>query len=126
MSIEDTKSITDTFVCVSADCSVEYSMVPVGKKETKSIHQIQYELLTERPYYYTHEELIYQVYLIHKVSRQMILKFLLKAYVSSFSPNRMHVSGHPCFQSSMDGARIMILRTNCPLWHGISRICPIS
>jgi hypothetical protein len=59
-------SITDTFVRVSADCSVEHSVVPVGKKETKSVHQIQYELLTERPYYYTHEDLIFQVYLVHK------------------------------------------------------------
>jgi hypothetical protein len=66
MSIEDTKSITDTFVRVSADCSVVHSVVPIGKKETKSVHQIQYELLTERPYYYTHEELIFQVHLIHK------------------------------------------------------------
>jgi hypothetical protein len=66
MSFEETKSITDTFVCVSADSSAEHSMVPVSKKETKSVHQIQYELLTERPYYYTHEELIYQVHLIHK------------------------------------------------------------
>jgi hypothetical protein len=66
MSIEEKKSITDTFVRVSADCSVEHSIVPISKKETKSVHQIQYELLTERPYYYTHEELIFQVYLIHK------------------------------------------------------------
>jgi hypothetical protein len=58
--------ITDTFVRVSADCATEHSVVPISKKVTKSVHQIQYELLIERPYYYTHEELIFQVHLIHK------------------------------------------------------------
>ncbi|QGQ93966.1 hypothetical protein EHS13_03115 [Paenibacillus psychroresistens] len=66
MSIEETKTITDTFVRVSPDSSAEHSRVPISKNETKSVHQIQYELLTERPYYYTHEELIFQVHLRHK------------------------------------------------------------
>ncbi|CAK4834079.1 unnamed protein product [Aphanomyces euteiches] len=66
MSIEEKKSIRDTFVRVSTDSPAEHSKVPSSKKETKSVHQIQYELLTERPYYYTHEELIFQVHLRHK------------------------------------------------------------
>jgi hypothetical protein len=60
------KSIKDTFVRVSVDCPVDHCVIPVSKNESKSVHLIQYELLTERPYYYGHEDLIFQVHLVHK------------------------------------------------------------
>lgn len=66
MSVNEMYLITNTFVRVSPDCSTEHSVVPISKKATKSVHQIQYELLTEKPYHYTLEELIFQVHLIHK------------------------------------------------------------
>ncbi|WP_243767447.1 DUF6157 family protein [Paenibacillus agricola] len=59
-------SYVATFIQVAADCPVEYGVVPISKKEAKPAHIIQYELLKEHPYFYNHEELLFQVYLLHK------------------------------------------------------------
>lgn len=56
----------DTLILVSADCPAEYGAVPGGGKAGKPAHVIQYELLAERPYHYTHEDLLYEVHVRHK------------------------------------------------------------
>ncbi len=65
-------SYTHTFIQVAADCPVTSSIVPVAKGDTKPIHVLQYELLTARPYHYhyTHEELLFEVYIHHKAISQ--------------------------------------------------------
>ncbi|WP_134686023.1 DUF6157 family protein [Brevibacillus migulae] len=59
-------SFIHTFIQVAADCPVSEGMIPVGRNGNKPIHVIQYELLSQNPYQFTHEELIYAVHLIHK------------------------------------------------------------
>lgn len=59
-------SYTDTFIQVAADCPVTSGVVPVAKGERKPLHVIQYELLSENPYKYTHEDLIFEVHIRHK------------------------------------------------------------
>lgn len=56
----------DTFIQVAADSPVTESVIPVAKKPAKSIHVIQYELLSEQPYTYSQEELLYEVHVRHK------------------------------------------------------------
>ena len=53
---------TNTFIQVAPDTKATKSEVPIAKGDKKTIHQIQYELLTENPYQLTHEDLIYEVY----------------------------------------------------------------
>jgi len=60
-------SYINTFIQVSPDCPVMQSEIPVAKGDKKSMHVIQYELLTEAPYRYNHEELTFEVYVRHKV-----------------------------------------------------------
>ncbi|MBD0383017.1 hypothetical protein ICC18_23175 [Paenibacillus sp. WST5] len=58
--------ITDSFVQVSPDCPVERGIEPTTKKEGKTAHMIQYELLSQHPYMFTLEDLIYEVHIRHK------------------------------------------------------------
>ena len=51
-----------TFITTAPDCPVEHSIVPTGKGDTPTVHQIQFQLLTEHPYTYTGEELIFQTH----------------------------------------------------------------
>ena len=55
----------NTFILVADDCPVECGVVPVVKAgKSKPIHVIQYELISEHPYYYTQEDILFMVYAI--------------------------------------------------------------
>lgn len=56
----------NTLILVAADCPAERGVVPSAGKAGKPVHVIQYELLAERPYHYTHEDLLYEVHVRHK------------------------------------------------------------
>ncbi|MGC4001741.1 MAG: DUF6157 family protein [Pirellulales bacterium] len=51
-------TIVDSFVTVAPDCPVERAVVPTPRGEKVPVHALQYELLTAKPYHYTHETLI--------------------------------------------------------------------
>lgn len=59
-------SYTATFIQVADDCPVRSGVVPRAKGEAKSIALLQYELLSEHPYRYTHEDLVFEVHVRHK------------------------------------------------------------
>ena len=65
----------DTFIRVAPDCPVSEAVVPTGRREEKSIPQVEYELLAGNPYTFTQEELLFAVH----VQRQGIGKGELKA-----------------------------------------------
>lgn len=52
----------ETFITVAPDCPVEESVVPTMRGQKKSIHLIQYELLTQNPYTFTGQELIFETH----------------------------------------------------------------
>jgi hypothetical protein len=52
----------DTFIQVAPDCPVSEALVPTGKREARSIPQIEYELLAAHPYTFTQEELLFAVH----------------------------------------------------------------
>lgn len=89
-------SYKDTFIQVSADCPVEVGSVPSMKKDSKTAHLIQYELLSQNPYKYTQGELIYEVYLQHKqIPQSEIEARSVEIREELFSKN------HPCLRASM-------------------------
>ena len=57
---------TDTFIRVATDCPATCGVVPVAKRDHKPVHVLQYELLSEHPYRYTHEDLLFEVHVRHK------------------------------------------------------------
>ncbi|MCC2684443.1 MAG: hypothetical protein K0R75_1342 [Paenibacillaceae bacterium] len=91
------KSIVNSFVTVAPDCPVEHSVVPSVKEGTKpSIHSLQYELLTERPYELTLEDLIYEVHVRHKE----IPPEELRESAAQIRDGLFQKS-HPCMRASM-------------------------
>lgn len=57
---------TDTLIQIAPDSAVTNSVMPVAKGDKKTIHLIQYELLSQHPYQLTHEDLVYEVYVRQK------------------------------------------------------------
>jgi len=51
----------DTFIEVAPDCPVTEARVPVLRGRSASVAVLQYELLSNNPYRYTQEELIFEV-----------------------------------------------------------------
>ncbi|GIP54042.1 MULTISPECIES: DUF6157 family protein [Paenibacillus] len=66
-------SYTNTFIRVSPDCPAETGIVPVSAKESKPVHVIQYELLTEHPYKFDYPALLFETHIRHKqISAEVI------------------------------------------------------
>ena len=53
----------ETFITVARDCPVSHSIVPTATGAAKPIHLIQYELLTNHPYTFTGQELIFETHI---------------------------------------------------------------
>ena len=66
---------SNTLIRVAPDCPVSEAIVPTGKRGATSVPQIEYELLSENPYTFTQEELLFAVH----VQRQGIGKGEVKA-----------------------------------------------
>jgi hypothetical protein len=52
----------ETFIEVAPDCPVSEAAVPAIKGRAKTVAVLQYELLSESPYTFTQEELLFQVH----------------------------------------------------------------
>lgn len=88
-------SYTNTFIKVADDCPVSKSEIPVAKKDKKSLHLIQYELLKDNPYKLGHEELIYESFVRRKeISPNALKNDSEKIKAELFS------KGHPCLRAS--------------------------
>lgn len=89
-------SYTNTFIQVAGDCPVTQSEIPVAKGDKKPIHIIQYELLMQAPYQYTHEELTFAVYVRHKaIPPEEVATCRQELW------NALFQKGHPCMRASM-------------------------
>jgi Family of unknown function (DUF6157) len=82
---------TNTFIQVALDCPVRQSEIPIAKKDVKTAHLIQYELLTQHPYTYTNTELVIEVYCIHKQISKKERPALEKELLTK---------EHPCLRAS--------------------------
>ncbi|MEJ8545376.1 DUF6157 family protein [Brevibacillus borstelensis] len=56
----------NTFIAVAPDCPATTGIIPPDKKTGKSKHSIEFELISQAPYCYTQEELLYEVHIRHK------------------------------------------------------------
>jgi hypothetical protein len=86
---------TNTFIQVAEDCPVSACEIPVSKGKTTPIHLIQYKLLTQNPYQYNHEELVFAVH----VRRQAIPEAEVQDRKDELWAE-LFQKGHPCLRAS--------------------------
>jgi len=98
MTLSKTKTImnhttnySNTFIQVADDSKAVRGEVPPLKGESKSIAQMQFELLFDNPYKYTSDEVLFQVFAWKKEIGKHDLD---DARVQYFS------KGQPCFRAS--------------------------
>lgn len=85
----------DTFIQVAPDCPVEIAVIPVVKSKNKSIAVLEYELLSDKPYSYTQEELQFCVHVLHKAIPAHELKSRRKELWAGFFSKP-----HACLRAS--------------------------
>jgi Family of unknown function (DUF6157) len=56
----------ETFIQVALDCPAKAAVVPATRGEKKSIAVLEFDLLSGKPYFYTQEELQFDVHLRHE------------------------------------------------------------
>lgn len=54
---------TDTFITVSEDCEPRMGLIPPPRGGRKTAALIQYELLADRPYEYTMEDILFETHI---------------------------------------------------------------
>ncbi|GAB3269318.1 DUF6157 family protein [Larkinella harenae] len=86
-----TTNYQDTFIAVADDCPATQGEVPPSKGDTKSVANLQFELLSKKPYQYTSDEVLFQVYARRN---DLAESELATARVHFFS------KGQPCFRAS--------------------------
>lgn len=89
-------SYTNTFIRVAEDCPSETGIAPVSGRPLPPAHVIQFHLLADAPYRYTHEELLYEVHVRHKaIPEEERESRREELWTELFSRS------HPCLRASM-------------------------
>ncbi len=57
---------TNTFIQIAPDSDATAGVIPDSNRKTTPIHVIEYRLLSQKPYHFDHEGLIFEVYLIRQ------------------------------------------------------------
>jgi Family of unknown function (DUF6157) len=86
-----TTNYTNTFIVMADDCPVQSGEVPAAKAGTKTIAEIQYEMIANHPYRYTSDEVLFQVFANRK---DLTEEEYEEARAQFFS------KGQPCFRAS--------------------------
>ncbi|MGG3311316.1 DUF6157 family protein [Paenibacillus lautus] len=86
----------NTFIQVSEDCPVSEAVIPKAKGESKTIPVIQYEMLSNHPYRYTQEDVLFEVF----AERNQISETERAAAREKFFSK-----GQPCLRTSSLGKR---------------------
>ncbi len=88
-------SYSNVFIKVSEDCPASRSEIPAPKRDTVPAHVVQYELLTEHPYHFGHEDLVYAVHVRQKGIPEAVL-----ATDADTIRAELFSKGHPCMRAS--------------------------
>jgi hypothetical protein len=90
MKIHTTNYI-DTFIEIAEDCAIDISQVPISKGESKTVAQMQFELLQDNPYKFTSDDVLFQVF----ADRNDLIKSEYKQAREQFFSK-----GQACFRAS--------------------------
>lgn len=61
-----TTNYQDTFIAIADDCPVSVGEVPPLKGDTKSVANLQFEILSRNPYKFTSDDVLFQVFATRK------------------------------------------------------------
>ncbi|MBY0161650.1 hypothetical protein H0178_38700 [Cytobacillus firmus] len=86
----------DTFIRIAEDCPVSEAVIPKAKGESKTIPVIQYEMISNHPYRYTQEDVLFEVF----AERNQISETERAAAREKFFSK-----GQPCLRTSSLGKR---------------------
>ena len=57
-----TTNYKNTFIEIADDCPITVGEIPPTKGDTKTVANIQFEMVKENPYKFTSDEILFQVY----------------------------------------------------------------
>jgi hypothetical protein len=86
-----TTNYINTFIEIADDCPATRGEIPPAKGDSRSVAQIQFDILNKNPYKYTSDDVLFQVY----AERNDLTKSELKAVREQFFSK-----GQPCFRAS--------------------------
>ncbi|MBY0433809.1 MAG: hypothetical protein K2U26_06835 [Cyclobacteriaceae bacterium] len=87
-----TTNYQNTFIEVAEDCLVTAAEIPPLKGEEKTVAVIQFEMMSDKPYVYTSDDVIFQVYAYKS-------KIKGKSQLAS-EREKFYSKGQPCLRSS--------------------------
>lgn len=86
-----TTNYTDTFIMIADDCPAASGEVPPAKGDTKTVANIQFDLVRKNPYKFTSDDVLFQVY----AEKNDLTKSEYKQAREQFFSK-----GQPCFRAS--------------------------
>jgi hypothetical protein len=86
-----TTNYYNTFITIADDCPVASGEVPPVKGDTKTVANIQFEMINKNPYKYTSDDVLFKVYAERKDLSESELEEAMKEFFSK---------GQPCFRAS--------------------------
>ncbi len=81
----------NTFIEIADDCPVEFGEIPPAKGDTKTVANIQFDLLSKNPYKFTSDDILFEVY----AKRNDLAKSELKT-----AREQLFSKGQACFRAS--------------------------
>lgn len=91
-----TTNYTSTFISVAEDCPVETAEIPPLRGSRKTAARIQYEMISESPYKYTSDDVLFRIY---------ARKHQIPEAEKSEERKKFFSKGQPCLRSSALGKR---------------------
>jgi hypothetical protein len=86
-----TTNYQNSFIEIAEDCPVEKGEIPPVKKNGKTLAGIQYDILSNNPYRYTSDEILFQCYITKQEIQENDLAILREQFFSK---------GQACFRAS--------------------------
>lgn len=86
-----TTNYTNTFIEIAEDCKAKTGEMPPLKGDKKSVANLQFEMLYEKPYQFTSDEVLFSVFAERKAIPKKDLEEQRKIFFSK---------GQPCFRAS--------------------------
>ena len=86
-----TTNYFDTFIEIADDCPISSGEIPPAKAETKTVANIQFEMVSKNPYKFTSDDILFQVF---ADKNDLTKNEYQEAREKFFS------KGQPCFRAS--------------------------
>ncbi len=88
---EHTTNYVDTFIEIAEDCPTDKAEIPPLKGDTKSVANLQFEMVNKNPYKFTSDDVLFHVFALRK---ELLEEEMAEARKEFFS------KGQACFRAS--------------------------